>query len=107
MMRSAGFLLLRAICLYLLLVIADVPIVCADERPVENAPSAVTAGSDREAATLSNAGRAVLLKHRGPTGVTGMLLAAVGWLPPILAAAAQALPDVAVMLNSARLLRRA
>ena len=38
--------------------------------------------------------------------VAGMLLAAVGWLPPILAAAAQALPDVAVMLNSSRLLRR-
>jgi P-type Cu+ transporter len=38
--------------------------------------------------------------------VVGMLLAAVGWLPPIAAAAAQSLPDVAVMLNSARLLRR-
>ena len=38
--------------------------------------------------------------------VAGMLFAAVGWLPPILAAAAQALPDVAVMLNSSRLLRR-
>ncbi|MEK7446520.1 MAG: cation-translocating P-type ATPase [candidate division NC10 bacterium] len=37
--------------------------------------------------------------------VIGMLLAATGWLPPIAAAAAQSLPDVAVMLNSARLLR--
>ncbi|MBI1734003.1 MAG: cation-translocating P-type ATPase [Candidatus Rokubacteria bacterium] len=37
--------------------------------------------------------------------VVGMLLAVLGWLPPILAAAAQALPDVAVMLNSSRLLR--
>jgi P-type Cu+ transporter len=38
--------------------------------------------------------------------VAGVLLASLGWLPPILAAAAQALPDVAVMLNSSRLLRR-
>ena len=38
--------------------------------------------------------------------VVGMALAATGWLPPIAAAAAQSLPDVAVMLNSARLLRR-
>jgi Cd2+/Zn2+-exporting ATPase/Cu+-exporting ATPase len=38
--------------------------------------------------------------------VVGMGLAAAGWLPPIVAAAAQSLPDVAVMLNSSRLLRR-
>ena len=38
--------------------------------------------------------------------VVGMALAASGWLPPIAAAAAQSLPDVAVMLNSSRLLRR-
>ena len=37
--------------------------------------------------------------------IVGMLLAATGWLPPIAAAAAQSLPDVAVMLNSARLRR--
>ena len=37
--------------------------------------------------------------------VVGMALAATGWLPPIAAAAAQSLPDVAVMLNSSRLLR--
>ena len=35
--------------------------------------------------------------------VLGMALAATGWLPPIAAAAAQSLPDVAVMLNSSRL----
>jgi len=35
--------------------------------------------------------------------IVGMLLAAAGWLPPIAAAAAQSLPDVAVMLNSSRL----
>ncbi len=38
--------------------------------------------------------------------VAGILLAAAGWLPPIMAAAAQSLPDVAVMLNSSRLLRQ-
>jgi Cd2+/Zn2+-exporting ATPase/Cu+-exporting ATPase len=38
--------------------------------------------------------------------VVGMTLAATGWLPPIAAAAAQSLPDVAVMLNSSRLLRK-
>jgi Cd2+/Zn2+-exporting ATPase/Cu+-exporting ATPase len=37
--------------------------------------------------------------------VVGILLAATGWIPPILAAAAQALPDVVVMLNSSRLLQ--
>jgi Cd2+/Zn2+-exporting ATPase/Cu+-exporting ATPase len=36
----------------------------------------------------------------------GVMLAAIGWLPPIGAAAAQSLPDVAVMVNSSRLLRR-
>lgn len=38
--------------------------------------------------------------------VVGMLLAATGLLPPVAAAAAQSLPDVVVMLNSSRLLRR-
>jgi Cd2+/Zn2+-exporting ATPase/Cu+-exporting ATPase len=38
--------------------------------------------------------------------VVGMVLAATGWLPPIAAAAAQSLPDVAVMLNSSRLFVR-
>ena len=37
--------------------------------------------------------------------VVGILLAATGWLPPVAAAAAQSLPDVAVMLNASRLLR--
>jgi len=36
----------------------------------------------------------------------GVLLAALGILPPTLAAAAQVLPDVGILLNSARLLRR-
>jgi P-type Cu+ transporter len=37
--------------------------------------------------------------------IVGIALAAIGWLPPIAAAAAQSLPDVAVMLNSSRMLR--
>jgi P-type Cu+ transporter len=37
--------------------------------------------------------------------VVGLALAAIGVLPPVWAAAAQSLPDVAIMLNSARLLR--
>ena len=37
--------------------------------------------------------------------VVGITLAATGILPPIWAAAAQSLPDVAILLNSARLLR--
>jgi Cd2+/Zn2+-exporting ATPase/Cu+-exporting ATPase len=37
--------------------------------------------------------------------VAGLTLAAVGLLPPIFAAAAQSLPDLGIMANSARLLR--
>jgi Cu+-exporting ATPase len=37
--------------------------------------------------------------------VVGIVLAVTGWLPPVAAAAAQSLPDVAVMLNASRLLR--
>lgn len=37
--------------------------------------------------------------------IAGLTLAAVGILPPVWAAAAQSIPDVAIMLNSARLLR--
>jgi Cu+-exporting ATPase len=38
--------------------------------------------------------------------VVGILLAAFGILPPILAAAAQSVPDLGILANSARLLRR-
>ena len=38
--------------------------------------------------------------------VVGMSLAAFGVLPPILAAAAQSLPDIGILANSARLLRQ-
>lgn len=37
--------------------------------------------------------------------VVGLALAAMGFLPPILAAAAQSLPDLGIMANSSRLLR--
>lgn len=37
--------------------------------------------------------------------VVGLLLAAFGFLPPVLAAAAQSLPDVGILLNSSRLLK--
>jgi Cu+-exporting ATPase len=38
--------------------------------------------------------------------VVGLSLAALGILPPILAAAAQSLPDLGILGNSARLLRQ-
>jgi P-type Cu+ transporter len=38
--------------------------------------------------------------------VVGLALAALGILPPVLAAAAQSLPDVGILANSARLLRQ-
>lgn len=43
-----------------------------------------------------------------PTAVhslLGLSLAAAGWVPPILAATAQSLPDVGIVANSSRLLR--
>jgi P-type Cu+ transporter len=41
----------------------------------------------------------------GIYNLTGILLAAFGILPPLLAAAAQSLPDVGILVNSSRLLR--
>jgi len=38
--------------------------------------------------------------------VVGLTLAALGFLPPIFAAAAQSLPDLGILANSARLLRQ-
>lgn len=38
--------------------------------------------------------------------VVGLALAAFGFLPPVLAAAAQSLPDIGIMGNSARLIRK-
>jgi Cd2+/Zn2+-exporting ATPase/Cu+-exporting ATPase len=38
--------------------------------------------------------------------LVGLSLAALGLLPPVLAAAAQSLPDIGILLNSSRLLRQ-
>jgi Cu+-exporting ATPase len=38
--------------------------------------------------------------------LVGLSLAALGFLPPILAAAAQSLPDLGILANSSRLLRQ-
>lgn len=38
--------------------------------------------------------------------VVGLTLAALGFLPPVFAAAAQSLPDLGILANSARLLRQ-
>jgi Cd2+/Zn2+-exporting ATPase/Cu+-exporting ATPase len=38
--------------------------------------------------------------------LVGLTLAALGYLPPILAAAAQSLPDLGILANSSRLLRQ-
>ena len=61
-----------------------------------------------EAIRLSRRARRTIRQNLGFTAlynVVGLTLAAVGILPPVWAAAAQSLPDVAMMLNSARLLR--
>ncbi len=61
-----------------------------------------------EALRIGKRGRRTIRQNLGFTAgynVVGLTLAAVGILPPIWAAAAQSLPDVAIMLNSARLLR--
>jgi Cd2+/Zn2+-exporting ATPase/Cu+-exporting ATPase len=42
----------------------------------------------------------------GLYNIIGLTLAALGYLPPVLAAAAQSLPDLGIMANSSRLLRR-
>lgn len=46
------------------------------------------------------------LAFTGVYNVVGLTLAAFGFLPPILAAAAQSLPDLGILANSTRLLRQ-
>ncbi len=51
----------------------------------------------------------VVKMNLGLTGLynlAGLTLAALGFLPPVLAAAAQSIPDIGIMGNSARLLRQ-
>jgi P-type Cu+ transporter len=62
-----------------------------------------------EALRIGKRGRRTIRQNLGFTAlynIVGLTLAAVGILPPVWAAAAQSLPDVAIMLNSARLLRQ-
>lgn len=62
-----------------------------------------------EALRIGKRGRRTIRQNIGFTAlynVVGLTLAAIGILPPVWAAAAQSLPDVAIMLNSARLLRQ-
>jgi Cd2+/Zn2+-exporting ATPase/Cu+-exporting ATPase len=62
-----------------------------------------------EALRIGKRGRRTIRQNIGFTAlynVVGLTLAAVGILPPVWAAAAQSLPDVAIMFNSARLLRQ-
>jgi len=75
---------------------ADVALMREDWRLV---PEAIVLGRRAFATIQQN------LWFTAAYNVAGILLAALGWLPPMGAAAAQSLPDVAVMLNSARLLR--
>jgi Cd2+/Zn2+-exporting ATPase/Cu+-exporting ATPase len=75
---------------------ADVALMRDDWRAV---PEAIVIGRRAFATIRQN------LWFTGAYNAAGVLLAAMGWLPPIGAAAAQSLPDVAVMLNSSRLLR--
>ena len=61
-----------------------------------------------EAIRIGRRGARTIRQNLGFTAlynIVGLTLAAVGLLPPVWAAAAQSIPDVAIMLNSARLLR--
>jgi Cd2+/Zn2+-exporting ATPase/Cu+-exporting ATPase len=61
-----------------------------------------------EALRIGRRGRRTIRQNIGFTmlyNLVGLALAATGVLPPVWAAAAQSLPDVGIMLNSARLLR--
>jgi Cu+-exporting ATPase len=75
---------------------ADVALMRDDWRMV---PEAIGLGRRAARTIRQNLGFTALYN------VVGITLAAVGLLPPVWAAAAQSLPDVAIMLNSSRLLR--
>ncbi len=75
---------------------ADVALMRDDWRMV---PEAIRLGR-RAARTIRQN-----LAFTAAYNVVGIALAAAGLLPPVWAAAAQSLPDVAIMLNSSRLLR--
>jgi Cd2+/Zn2+-exporting ATPase/Cu+-exporting ATPase len=75
---------------------ADVALLRDDWRMV---PEAIRIGRRARRTIRQNLGFTALYN------VVGISLAIVGLLPPVWAAAAQSLPDVAIMLNSSRLLR--
>ena len=76
---------------------ADVALMREDWRLV---PQAIRVGRRTFSTIKQN------LAFAGLYNVTGIGLAALGVLAPVVAAAAQSLPDVVIMLNSSRLLRR-
>ncbi len=76
---------------------ADVAVMAEDWRLVP----AVFRLADRSAAVVKSN-----LYFAGAYNVIGILLAALGILPPVMAAAAQSLPDIGILMNSARLLRK-
>jgi Cu+-exporting ATPase len=76
---------------------ADVALLRDDWRLV---PDAMRIGRRTFGAIKQNLAIGVLYN------VVGLSLAAVGLLPPVLAAAGQSIPDVAILLNASRLLRR-
>jgi Cu+-exporting ATPase len=63
-------------------------------------PAAIRLG--RRTFTTIQQNRALAILHN----VMGIGLAAIEWLPPVWAAAAQSLPDVVILLNSLRFLGR-
>ena len=76
--------------------LADVALLRDDWRMV---PEAIRIGRRARRPIRQNLGFTALYN------VVGISLAILGLLPPVWAAAAQSLPDVAIMLNSSRLLR--
>jgi Cd2+/Zn2+-exporting ATPase/Cu+-exporting ATPase len=75
---------------------ADVALMQDDWRAL---PEAVHVGRHTFRVIQQNLGLGVLYN------VIGITLAAIGILPPVAAAAGQSIPDLLVMLSSARLLR--
>jgi Cd2+/Zn2+-exporting ATPase/Cu+-exporting ATPase len=76
---------------------ADVALMKDDWRAV---PEAVQVGRRTFRVIQQNLGLGVLYN------VAGIVLAAVGVLPPVAAAAGQSIPDLLIMLSSARLMRQ-
>ncbi len=76
---------------------ADVAVMADDWRLVPDAFRL----ADRSAAVVKGN-----LLFAAAYNVAGILLAALGILPPVVAAAAQSIPDIGILLNSARLLKR-